>query len=67
MPDDRSNPSCAHCGDRVGVYERLWFDRGNGELVTSSLLKLRRDGFDPLRGSLWHLDCLPAERARATD
>jgi len=58
MHDDHPNPSCSHCGGRVGVYERLWFERGDGEVLTSSILNLRREGVDPLGVRLWHLECL---------
>lgn len=62
MADDRSRPSCVRCGERVGVYERLWFERHDGVVVPSSVLTLWRQGVDPLGLSLWHHACLPEER-----
>jgi hypothetical protein len=66
MPDGRSIPSCSHCGERVGVYERLWFERGDGEVLPSSILNMRRDGVDPLGVALWHPQCLAAMRTSSS-
>lgn len=27
---------CARCGDRIGVYERLWWQRADGTLTATS-------------------------------
>jgi hypothetical protein len=31
---------CAHCGDRIGVYEQLWLQLPDGTLDVSSFLNL---------------------------
>jgi hypothetical protein len=35
--------TCAVCGDRIGVYEPLWWQRADGAVVASSLLRVRED------------------------
>lgn len=36
--------ACATCDDRIGVYEPLWWQRPDGTLELSSLLRLGEDG-----------------------
>lgn len=36
-------PSCGHCGDPIGVYEPLVYERGDGAPVTSAYLRLPDD------------------------
>jgi hypothetical protein len=31
---------CAHCGDRIGVYEPVWLEYADGSVVESTLLSL---------------------------
>jgi len=49
--------SCARCGDRIGVYEPLWVELGDGTLHSSSYLELGGyKSHEPWR--LWHQGCL---------
>ena len=53
---------CATCGDRIGVYEPIWPEFGDGTLHRSSYLNLDAyPAHDPSR--LWHLDCLSPQGA----
>jgi hypothetical protein len=51
------HPTCAHCGDRIGVYEPLWLELADGALHRSSYLNLG-DYPELDRSRLWHLGCL---------
>ena len=50
---------CAHCGDRIGVYEHAWLEHPDGSLQASSFLNidehLRRRGANV---RFFHLGCL---------
>jgi hypothetical protein len=50
-----SRPVCAHCGDRIGVYEPIWLEQPDGTRVRSGLLEL---GDAPPDGRLFHSACL---------
>jgi hypothetical protein len=53
---------CAHCGDRIGVYEPAWLEHNDGSIRTASFLNLDpeiRQGQE--RARLWHLGCLPPD------
>jgi hypothetical protein len=52
--------TCAHCAKRIGSYEPLWWQRPDGTLAPSSLLRAREDPeFDPSGSSFFHPGCLP--------
>ena len=38
---DPGAQTCATCGDRIGVYEPLWWRRPDGVDIASSLLRVR--------------------------
>jgi len=62
--DDQSFPLCAACGDRIGVYERIWVTLPDGGVERSSLLALT-----PQRtaqsAQLFHAGCLAPESGPA--
>jgi hypothetical protein len=45
--------TCIVCGDRIGVYQRIYVDLGRGRLVRSSLLALRAEERRSAR-AFWH-------------
>ncbi len=50
---------CAHCGDRLGVYEHIWVLDEDGNVQASSYLNLpepARHGTSKMR--FFHLGCL---------
>lgn len=50
-------PACAACGDRLGAYEPLWREVGEGSFVATSLREVRaRPGDGEER--LFHAGCL---------
>ena len=50
-------PACAACGDRLGAYEPLWREVGEGSFVATSLREERaRPGDGEER--LFHAGCL---------
>lgn len=51
---------CSHCGDRIGVYERIWVRHRDGTLEESSFLNIR-DRALPIQ--LFHLGCLAPDTA----
>ena len=55
--DDTHFPRCEACGDRIGVYERIWVRRPGGAVERSSMLTVERE---PGTGSaaLFHDGCL---------
>ncbi len=56
-------PSCARCGEAIGVYERLGVEQSDGNVRVSSYLNLDSDELDAgLR--LWHWHCLASGRLR---
>lgn len=63
---NESTPRCVRCAEPIGVYERLWFDAGDGRIRPSSLLNLRDGGHDLARLAIWHRECLPADHAAST-
>ena len=55
---------CACCGDRIGIYERLWWQMPDGSIVPSAFLPMRsspefRDG----SSRHFHAACLVREPA----
>jgi hypothetical protein len=54
---------CAACGERIGVYEPLWWELPDGSIVDSALLALRKDARSGHAHSrFYHHGCLaPAE------
>ena len=63
VDESRSLPVCAHCGDRIGVYEPPWVEVADGTLHSSLFLNL--DRYAPhARARVWHHACLapPASR-----
>lgn len=58
MPESAAFLTCAHCGDRIGVYEHAWLEQADGILRASSFLNLGREGAG---GRLFHLGCLAPE------
>ena len=48
-------PVCAHCGDRIGVYEPIWLEYPDGTRVRSGLLEL---GDRATEGHLYHSECV---------
>lgn len=52
------HPTCARCGDRIGAYEPLCWQRLDGRVTTSSILRAREDPeFGTLDSVLYHRDC----------
>ncbi len=50
---------CAHCGDRIGVYEPAWLEHPDGTLQAASFLNIEehvRRG--RTRARFFHLGCL---------
>jgi hypothetical protein len=58
---------CARCGDRIGVYEPLCWERADGSRATSSLAAMDRRGDRPPHDArVFHLACAaPARPLRA--
>jgi len=53
---------CAHCGDRIGVYEPLWRRHPDGTFErTSFLIMQQRQPQDPTRSPVWHINCLETD------
>jgi hypothetical protein len=51
-------PTCVHCGDRIGAYEPLCWQRPDGTVMTSSILHARAEpGFGTPGSALYHRDC----------
>ncbi len=57
VDEDQSpaSPSCAACGDRIGVYERVHREDPDGTLTPTSLLADGSDGRVARR--YFHIDC----------
>jgi hypothetical protein len=54
--------TCAHCSERIGSYEPLWWRRPDGTLAPTSLLRAREDpAFDEPGSSFFHPGCLAQE------
>jgi len=53
------NLCCERCGERIGVYEAIWWHRPDGSIVDSSYLDVRDDprAKDP-DSKLYHRRCL---------
>lgn len=52
---------CAHCGDRIGVYEPVWWKRADGSGVLSDSRSIRDAGGHEDDGSqVMHLACVAA-------
>jgi hypothetical protein len=49
--------TCAACGDRIGVYEPLFWQRPDGIVISSSLLRMRDDPAFAPDAVLWHDTC----------
>lgn len=64
MADDQAFLVCTGCGDRIGVYERLWLQLDDGATVASSYLNLP-DHVTPGRARVWHLGCLTTEAIKS--
>jgi len=56
--DDNRQLTCALCGERIGVYERLQVERADGTVVASSYLNLNDDELGRWR-RIWHWHCAP--------
>ena len=56
--DENSFITCAHCGERIGVYEPLHMERPDGGVFRTSYLNLTSEELRA-RPRLWHLWCLP--------
>jgi len=52
MSTDR--PVCARCSERIGFYERIYADYGDGEQVITGWLNL---AVDRMPVALWHAVC----------
>lgn len=48
------HPSCAHCGERLGVYEPICAEYADSTVAEASMLTLAKDR-RPTR--LWHPAC----------
>lgn len=55
--DETQFPRCEACGDRIGVYERIWVRHPDGRLESSSLLALDAE-LDTPSAQLYHTGCL---------
>lgn len=58
-PAASGRPTCTGCGERIGVYERIWHIHPAGA-ETTSLLRLT----EPVAGLLWHVACAEAAGLR---
>jgi hypothetical protein len=47
------------CGERIGVYERIWHTRPAQGAELTSWLRLTSDADAPL-GGFWHAECAEA-------
>jgi hypothetical protein len=55
---------CDRCGDRIGVYERMWWQKPDGSVVPSAFLPMRSSReFDGDSSRCFHADCLVPEPA----
>ena len=56
---DRDHRTCAHCGDRIGVYEPLWWQQPGGSIVAAGYLAIITDprAADPT-SRIYHRHCL---------
>lgn len=63
MRSSNTNPVCATCGDRIGVYEPIWIEQTDGTLTTTGLLEMSQhsDG-EPHAVRLYHFGCLAPNR-----
>ena len=59
------NALCAHCGERIGVYERIWLEQADGAVRLSSVLAMLEGPAAPDGEPLWHFDCLAPGRRPA--
>jgi hypothetical protein len=60
---DDQFPCCSRCGDRIGVYERIWVQHEDGALEESAFLRIRiSDLARPIR--LFHGGCLVPDTVR---
>jgi hypothetical protein len=50
--------TCASCGDRIGFYEPIWWQRADGSLTATGLLSLPPEAEAASGGRLFHLGCL---------
>ena len=59
-------PTCARCGDPIGVYEPMWWEQPDGSIVDSARLALGEDARSGgARSRFFHHGCLaPAEVPR---
>lgn len=64
MSFEQNSPlTCAHCGERIGVYEPVRVEQDDGTVGSSSYLNLTCADRQAQR-RLWHLSCFsdaPAE------
>ena len=52
--------TCAGCGDRIGVYEPLWWEQPDGSITDAALLALGQDARSGrVRSRFYHHGCLP--------
>jgi len=57
-------PRCAGCGERIGVYEPMWWEGSDGSIVESSLLAVGEDARGGRAHSrFYHHGCLAPDEA----
>jgi len=63
MAGNITQPYCAGCGQRIGVYEPIWLEFGNGTLLSTSLLNIDQEPSSEQQPErLLHLGCLAPDQ-----
>jgi len=60
MTPEIRQPTCSHCGCRIGANELLWRELPSGTVRASIARDL--DGLHREARSVWHPGCLPRDR-----
>jgi hypothetical protein len=51
-----ARPTCAHCGERISLFECLWRELASGAVHASYAVDLQ--GIQRANRRLWHVGCL---------
>ena len=58
MAADIAHPRCAHCGDRIGIYELMWMQQADGTLANTTVLNLDDEQRLDDSSRFFHVGCL---------
>ena len=58
MGADLAHPRCAHCGDRIGIYEPMWMQQADGTLANTTVLNLEDGLWQEQSARFFHVGCL---------